>query len=66
MPIDDWFVFAYCMLFSSIIICGLVPMFFRLLNARQRYYDRFQFENESSIHFDYELIPYIDDDNVSV
>jgi hypothetical protein len=38
MPTDDWLIFAYIMLFSSVILCGLFPMIFRLFNARRRFY----------------------------
>ncbi|CAF3306116.1 unnamed protein product [Rotaria socialis] len=38
MPTDYWMILAYVMIFSSIILCGLVPMILRLYNARQDFY----------------------------
>lgn len=38
MPVDNWMILAYVMIFSSIILCGLLPMILRLYNARQHFY----------------------------
>jgi len=38
MPTDGWLIFAYFMIFSSVILCGILLMIFRLLNARQDFY----------------------------
>ncbi|CAF1562263.1 unnamed protein product [Rotaria sp. Silwood1] len=35
---DNWMILAYVMIFSSIILCGLLPMILRLYNARQYFY----------------------------
>lgn len=37
MPVDNWLILALIMIFSSIILCGLLPMVVRLLIARKRY-----------------------------
>ena len=37
MPIDNWFLLALIMIFSSIIFCGILPIIIRLLIARRRY-----------------------------
>ncbi|CAF0921575.1 unnamed protein product [Rotaria sp. Silwood1] len=37
MPIDNWLILALIMIFSSIILCGLLPMIIRLIIARRRY-----------------------------
>jgi hypothetical protein len=36
MPIDDWLVFAYIIIFTSVILCGIFPMILRLRNDRRR------------------------------
>ena len=36
MPADDWLIFAYVMIFSSVVFCGILPMIFRLINDRKR------------------------------
>jgi len=46
MPTDDWLIFAYIMIFSSVILCGLLPMIFRLYNDR-RYFYRYNLERQS-------------------
>lgn len=38
MPVDIWFILALIMIFSSILLCGILPMIIRLLNARKRYF----------------------------
>ena len=38
MQTDYWMILAYVMIFSSIILCGLLPMILRLYNARQDFY----------------------------
>jgi hypothetical protein len=38
MPTDEWVILAYIMIFSSVILCGLLPMIFRLRTARQRFH----------------------------
>lgn len=65
MPTDDWLIFAYIMLFSSIVFCGILPMIFRLINARQRFH-RYDLEREmieyssphQSIYSDLKDIPF--------
>ena len=42
---------AYAMLFSSVIVCGLLPMVLRLLNARQRFH-RNDLERQTMLHSD--------------
>ncbi|CAF1007916.1 unnamed protein product [Adineta steineri] len=37
MPIDNWFILALIMIFSSFLLCGLLPMVIRLIIARRRY-----------------------------
>lgn len=46
MPTDDWLIFAYVMIFSSIIFCGILPMLFRLLNVRRRFH-RYDLERQA-------------------
>jgi hypothetical protein len=38
MPIDYWLIFAYIMIFTSVIVCGIFPMILRLFNARRRFH----------------------------
>jgi hypothetical protein len=46
MPTDEWIILAYIMIFSSVILCGLLPMIFRLHNARQRFH-RYDLERQA-------------------
>ncbi len=73
MPTDAWLIFAYFMIFSSVILCGLLPMIFHLLNARQSFYrynlERLEIISENFQRIDsheqsitYAQIPFIDDD----
>ena len=38
MPIDYWLIFACTMIVFSVILCGILPVIFRLYNARQRFH----------------------------
>lgn len=38
MPIDNWFILALIMIFSSVIFCAVIPMIFRLITARRRHH----------------------------
>jgi hypothetical protein len=38
MPVDNWLILAYIMIFSSVILCGLLPMILRLYNAHRRFH----------------------------
>jgi hypothetical protein len=38
MPTDEWLILAYIMIFSSVILCGLLPMIYRLVHARRRFH----------------------------
>ncbi|CAF2802848.1 unnamed protein product [Rotaria sp. Silwood2] len=38
MPVDNWLILALIMIFSSIILCGILPMIIRLIIARRRYH----------------------------
>lgn len=70
MPIDDWLIFAYVMIFSSVVFCGILPMIFRLINDRERqaiaYSSTFfpPMVNPSDTDYD-EHIPYIDEDTLN-
>jgi Gpi18-like mannosyltransferase len=46
MLIDDWLIFAYIMIFSSVILCGFLPIIFRLYNARRRFH-RYDLERQA-------------------
>ena len=46
MVIDEWLILAYIMLFSSIILCGILPIIIRLLTARRRF-NRYQLERQA-------------------
>ena len=37
MPVDNWLILALIMIFSSIILCAILPIIIRLWIARQRY-----------------------------
>lgn len=57
MPIDDWLIFAYVMIFTSVVFCGILPMIFRLINARRRFH-RYYLERFAMEHsIDRMLIP---------
>jgi hypothetical protein len=45
MPTDYWLIFAYFMIFFSVVLCGIIPMIFRLLNARRRFH-RYDLERQ--------------------
>jgi hypothetical protein len=81
MPTDAWLIFAYFMIFSSVILCGLLPMIFHLLNARQSFYrynlerleiisdinqQNFQRIDSHEQSITYAQIPFIDHDDISV
>ena len=38
MLVDNWLILALIMIFSSILLCGFLPMIVRLSIARRRYY----------------------------
>lgn len=37
MPVDNWLLLALIMIFSSVLLCGVLPMIVRLFIARRRY-----------------------------
>ncbi|CAF0930755.1 unnamed protein product [Adineta ricciae] len=45
MPTDQWLILAYIMIISSVILCGILPMIFRLYNARRRFH-RYDLERQ--------------------
>lgn len=46
MPTDDWLIFAYVMLVSSVVFCAILPMIFRLITARRRFH-RYELERQA-------------------
>ena len=49
MSADYWLMLAYAMLFSSVMVCGLLPMVLRLLNARRRFHQS-DLERQAMLH----------------
>ncbi|CAF1439830.1 unnamed protein product [Adineta steineri] len=46
MLTDEWLILAYIMIFTSVILCGFLPMTFRLVNARRRFH-RYDLERQA-------------------
>ena len=49
MPIDDWLVFAFLMLLTSVFLCGVLPVILRLRNDRQRFH-RYDLERQTIVY----------------
>ena len=46
MPIDDWLIFAYVIMFTSVLLCGIIPAILRLRNDRRRFH-RYKLERQA-------------------
>ena len=56
MPIDNWFILALIMIFSSIIFCAILPMIIRLIIARHRH-RRYRLELQEIAYSTPEIFP---------